>query len=171
LIKEAKDLLEKIIKDRIPGIAVVRSFADEKHAITARTIPFIALITKAGNFDKSTAQTVRYFDGNKEYQQRYVRGDRNLPVQIRCWAESEDEADRLFSRILPAIPSQWGYDGFARHIEIEWEEHSDSVKVVEKRYLSVAQVLFHAAAAMEPGEIPFFKEVVVQEGEIINQEG
>ena len=171
MITEAKNLLERIIKSRVPGIAVVRSFADEKHAITARTLPFVALVTKAGTFDGTTAQTVRYFDEKKEYQQRYVRGDRNIPIQIRCWAEKEEEADRIFSRIIPAIPSQWEYDGFARHIEIEWEEHSDSVKVVEKRYLSVAQVKFSVAAAMEPGEVPYFKEVVLEEGEIINQEG
>jgi hypothetical protein len=171
MIKEAKNLLEQIIKGRIENVTVVRSAAEESHEIMSRKFPLIALVTNPGTFDESESRTVRYFDDNKEYKQRYVRGERVLPILIRCWAAGEEDADKIFSRILPAIPSQWGYDGFVKHIEIGWEEHSDHVKNVTKTYLSVAEVRFHAAAAMKPGEVPYYTEVVLEEGEIINQQG
>jgi hypothetical protein len=172
VIKEAKNLLEKIIKEKIHGVTVVRSAADESHEIMARKFPLVALVTNPGTFDGKEARTVRYFEGEpKQYRERYVRGERVLPILVRCWAAGEDDADGIFSRILPAIPSQWVYDGFVKHIEIGWEEHSDHVKNVTKTYLSVAEVRFRAAAAMEPGEIPYYTQTVLEEGEIINQEG
>jgi len=172
VIKEAKDLLEKTIKGRNPGITVVRSAAEESQGIMARKFPLIALVTNPGTFDESEARTVRYFEGEpKQYRERYVRGDRALPILIRCWAVGEDDADKIFSRIIPAIPSQWEHDGFVKHIEIGWEEHSDHVKNVTKTYLSVVEVRFRSAAAMEPGVVPYYTEVVMEEGEIINQQG
>ena len=170
MIKEAKNLLEKIIKERIQGITVVRSAAEESHEIMSRKFPLIALVTNPGTFDGSEARTVRYFE-EKEYKERYVRGERVLPILIRCWAAGEDDADEIFSRILPAIPSQWEHDGFVKHIEIGWEEHSDHVKNVTKTYLSVAEVRFRAAAALEPGVVPFFDRTGLDDGEFINKQG
>jgi hypothetical protein len=170
VIKEAKDLLEKIIKERVQGITVVRSATEESHKIMARKFPLIALVTNPGTFDESEARTVRYFERKpKQYLERYVRGDRILPILIRCWAAGEEDADNIFSRIIPAIPSQWEHDGFVKHIEIGWEEHSDHVKNVTKTYLSVVEVRFRSAAAMEPGEVPYYTKVVLEEGEIIKQ--
>jgi len=167
VIKEAKNLLEKIIKERIQEITVVRSAAEESHEIMSRKFPLIALVTNPGTFDGAEARTVRYFEG-KEYKERYVRGERVLPILIRCWAAGEDDADEIFSHVLPAIPSQWEHDGFVKHIEIGWEEHSDHVKNVTKTYLSVVEVRFRAAAALEPGVVPYYEKTEMEGGEIAN---
>jgi hypothetical protein len=164
VIKEAKDLLQKIIQDRIEGITIVRSAAEESREIMARKFPLIALVTNSGTFDGTEARTVRYFEG-KEYKERYVRGERVLPILIRCWTANEDEADEIFSRILPAIPSQWEHGGFVKHIEIGWEEHSDHVNSVAKIYLSVAEVKFRAVAAMESKEVPVVETPILEGGD------
>jgi len=168
LISQAKGLLEKVIKQRVSGVTVVRSLAEEKKAILKRRFPLAALITNPGAFDGNEARTLRYFDKNEKHKfnQRYVRGNRNLPVLIRCWASSEAEADAAFSRIIPAIPSRWVYDNFTGSIEIGTEEHSDHSGNVTALYLSVIDVTFTAAAAMEPGELPYFEEVVLQSAEM-----
>ena len=168
MITEAKDLLEGIVKARIEKVTVVRSAMEESGAIMKRQFPLVALITNPGQFDGSEARTYRYFEGER-YEQRYARGNRNLPILLRCWSTSEAEADKVFSRILPAIPSQWDYDNFTGTIEIGTEEHSDHTGNVAKLYCSIVDVRFSVAAAMEPGEVPYYKEVVLEEGEIINQ--
>jgi hypothetical protein len=165
MIKEAKDLLQKVIQKKIPEITVIRSAAEESKNIMARNFPFIALVTNPGSFDNSEARTVRYFEG-KEYKEKYVRGERVLPILLRCWADGEDEADEIFSSILSIIPSQWECDGFVKHIEIGWEEHSDHVKNLTKLYLSVAEIKFRAVSAMEPSEVPYFNNSELVDGEI-----
>jgi hypothetical protein len=167
MITAAKNLLEGIIKRRIEGVTVVRSAAEEKQAIMARKFPLVALITNPGPFDGSEARTVRYFDKTKEhqYQERYVRGARNLPILIRCWAAGEEEADAAFSRIIPAIPSRWNYDNFTGSIEIGTEEHSDHAGNVAKLYCSIIDVRFSVAAAMEPGELPYYEQVILEGAE------
>ena len=168
MITEVKNLLEQIIKNRIEGITVVRSAAEESKNIMARKFPLAALITNPGSFDGSQAQTFRYFEG-KEYKQRYSRGNRNLPILVRCWSTGEAEADNVFSRIIPAIPSRWEYDGFTGSVEIGSEEHSDHTGNITNLYCSIAEVRFSVAAAMEPGEIPYFDKVEIEDGEIINK--
>jgi hypothetical protein len=164
MIREAKDLLEGIIKNRIAGVTVVRSAADESHAVMQRQWPLVALITNPGDFDDSEARTIRYHDEQGGgYKQRYVRGNRVLPILVRCWAAGEEEADAVFSRIIPAIPSRWECDGFTGGVEIGAEEHSDHTGNVAKLYLSVAEVRFSVAAAMDAEIIPVF-ETVEQEG-------
>ena len=166
MITEAKNLLEEIVKKRVPGVTVARSLAEEQKAYRDRKFPLVALITSPGPFSEKEAQTVRYFDENKKYQQRYVRGNRNLPIQIRCWAEGEEAADKAFSCIIPAIPSRWTYDDFTGSIEIGTEEHSDHAGNTSKLYLSVIDVRFCVAAAMEPGELPYYDNVVLEGAEI-----
>ena len=167
IITTAKNLLERVIKNRVENVTVVRSAAEEKKAILVRQFPLVALITAPGPFDDTRAQTVRYFDeGEKhKYQERYVRGNRNLPIQIRCWAAGEEAADIVFSRIIPAIPSRWVYDNFTGSIEIGTEEHSDHTGNVKELYLSVVDVRFSVAAAMEPGKVPYFEQVVLEGAE------
>ena len=169
MITEAKDLLERVIKKRIKDVTVVRSVKDEAHAVMKRQFPLIALVTNPGPFDGTEARTVRYFDEaeNHKYKQRYVRGNRNLPILLRCWSTSESEADIVFSRIIPAIPSRWVYDNFVGSIEIGTEEHSDHTGNVAMQYCSVTEIRFSVASAMEPGEVPYFEEVVLEEGEYI----
>ena len=166
MIKEAKDLLERVIRKRFPDMQVVRSAADETRAIMARRFPLVSLITNPGIFDGSQARTVRYLEGGS-YKERYVRGERVLPVLVRCWAEGEEETDAVFSRIIPAIPSQWEYDGFAKHIELGAEEHSDHAGNVNKMYLSVAEVRFRAAAAVDPKEAPYIEKAEPEGGEFV----
>jgi hypothetical protein len=150
MIKEAKDILQNVVSARVPGVAVVRSMAEEQRAVMARTWPLVSLVTNPGRFDDCEAKTVRYPDAEAGiWKERYVRGKRILPVLLRCWAEGEDAADALFSRILPAIPRKWEYDGFEGLIVIENEEHSDFVDSVNKLYLSVAEIEFSVPVALE----------------------
>ena len=171
MIREAKTLLKGIIEKTVPGITVVKSAAEESRLIMARKLPFVALITNPGTFDESEARTVRYFEGEpKQYRERYVRGHRNLPILIRCWADGEDNADALSSDIIPEIPSQWEYDGFGSHVRIEAEEHSDHASNTNKLYVSVIVATFAATAARKPDAVPFFEKVELVDGEIISHQ-
>ena len=73
MIKEAKDLLERVIKKRLPDVPVVRSAKEETHTIMARKFPLIFLITNPGTFDGTEARIFRYFEDG-QYKERYVRG-------------------------------------------------------------------------------------------------
>ncbi|MDR0708932.1 MAG: hypothetical protein LBF77_02565, partial [Spirochaetaceae bacterium] len=157
MIKEAKDLLEAVITARCPDAVTVRSALEESQALMDRKFPLVSLITNPGNFDDREAKTVKYFDeAEGMWKKRYVRGNRVLPILLRLWAEGEEAADRYFSRILPAIPRTWTYDNFEGLILINHEEHSDHTGNVAKRYLSVAEIQFTMAAAMEAELVPTF---------------
>ena len=158
MIKEAKDILQAVVSNRAPGVAVARSMAEEQHGIMARRWPLVSLVTNPGRFDDREAKTVRYPDEEAGiWKERYVRGKRILPVLLRVWAEGEDAADALFSRILPAVPRKWEYDGFEGLIVIENEEHSDFVDSVNKLYLSVAEIEFSVQVALEETDVPTIK--------------
>jgi hypothetical protein len=160
MIKEAKDILQNVLASRAPGLTVARSMAEEQRAIMARQWPLAALITNPGRFDDREAKTVRYPDAEAGlWKERYVRGKRILPILLRCWAEGEDETDALFSRILPAVPRRWEYDGFEGLIVIETEEHSDFDDNVNKLYLSVAEIQFSVPVALEEEIVPTFTSV------------
>ena len=169
MIREAKTLLEGIIKEVSPGITIVKSVAEESKGIMARKFPLVSLITNPGKFDNSEARTIRYFEDNdpKRYRERYVRGHRKLPILIRCWEEGEDKADELVSNIIPELPSQWECNGFSSHVEIGVEEHSDHTGNLNKPYVSVIEVLFISIAARKPKDVPVI-ETVVSEGDDIS---
>jgi hypothetical protein len=168
MITEAKDLLEKVVKKMIPNATVVRSGAEESKQVLARKFPLAALITNPGKFDGTAARTYRYFvdEEKHKYKQRYARGNRNVPVLLRCWAANETEADKAFSKIIPAIPSRWNYDDFTGEIDITYEEHSDHAGNVTNLYCSVVEVVFTAQAAMDVVDMPYFNEVEMQGGEM-----
>ena len=160
MIKEAKDILQNMVASRAPGVAVVRSAAEEQHAIMARTVPLVSLITNPGRFDDREAKTYRCWDAEAgTYLQRYVRGSRKLPVLLRVWAKDEEAADALFSRLLPAVPRKWELDGFEGLVVIEGEEHSDYVDNVSALYLSVAEIQFSVPVALEEEIVPTFQTV------------
>jgi hypothetical protein len=126
----------------------------------ARTWPLVTLVTNPGNFDDRTAKTFRYADVEAgTLKQRTIRGSRILPILLRCWAEGEDAADELFSRIIPAIPRKWEYDGFEGTIVINHEEHSDFVDSVTKLYMSVAEIQFTVTVALDEEIVPTIKTV------------
>ena len=160
MIKEAKDILQNAIAQRAPEIKIVRSIAEEQRAIMARQTPLVSLVTNPGRFDDREAKTVRYADvQNQTLKQRYVRGSRTLPVLIRLWAEGEDAADALFSRILPAVPRKWEYDNFEGTVLISAEEHSDFEDSANKLYLSVAEVQFTVPVALDEELVPTITSV------------
>ena len=160
MIKEAKDILQNAVVSRAPGVTIVRSMAEEQRAIMARQWPLASLITNPGKFDDREAKTVRYADAEAQtLKQRYVRGNRTLPVLLRLWAEGEDAADELFSRILPAVPRRWEYDNFEGTILISAEEHSDFEDTVNKLYLSVVEIQFTVPVALDEEIVPTFQTV------------
>jgi hypothetical protein len=162
VIKEVKDILEKIVTERIPGIEIARSVAGESRAIMARKFPLAALVTARGGFDDREARTYRYYDeADETWKQRYVRGSRFLPISLRVWGEKEEDVDPLFSRILPAVPRHWQYDGFEGLIVINGEEHSDSVDSVAGTYLSAAEIQFTVDVALEEETVPTIHSVEV----------
>jgi hypothetical protein len=167
MIQAAKEVLEGAIKERVPAVVVVRSAAEETRAIMARQFPLAALVTNPGKFDDRTAGTARY--ANTETNtlvQRYIRGSRIVPILVRVWAEGEEAADDVFSRILPAIPRKWEYDGFEGLIVINAEEHSDHTGNTAKQYVSVAEVQFTVRVALDEEIVPSFK-MAAAEPEIV----
>jgi hypothetical protein len=157
MIQAAKDVLEGAIKARVPSVNIVRSAADESRAIMARQFPLASLITNPGKFDDRTAGMARFANTDTNtLVQRYIRGSRILPILVRVWAEGEEEADEVFSRILPAIPRKWEYDGFEGLIVINAEEHSDHTGNTAKQYVSVAEVQFTVQVALNEETVPTF---------------
>jgi hypothetical protein len=155
MIKEAKDVLEKAVRECIPEAVIVRSIAEESQSMMTRKLPVIAIITDMGTFDDRTARTDRYADAESgTLKQRYVRGKRILPLLLRCWAEGEEKTDELFSRILPAIPRHWTYDGYEGLIVINHEEHSDHADSLNKLYVSLAEIQFAVDVAMAEELVP-----------------
>ena len=157
MIRAAKDALEGAIRARVPSVNIVRSAAEETRAIMARRFPLAALVTNPGRFDDRTAGTARYANTDTNtLVQRYIRGSRILPILVRVWAEGEEEADEVFSRVLPAIPRKWEYDGFEGLIVINAEEHSDHTGNTAKQYVSVAEVQFTVQVALDEEIVPTF---------------
>jgi hypothetical protein len=155
MIKEAKDVIETVIRERITDAVIARSVAEESRAFMAQKYPLIALITNHGRFDDRTARTNRYADETSgTWKQRYVRGSRIVPILLRCWAEGEEATDKVFSRILPAIPRKWEYDGFEGLILINYEEHSNCTDSMSKLYLSIAEIQLTVDVATEEEEVP-----------------
>ena len=170
MITEIKDLLTAVIARRSSAATVVRSVKKESTAIMSRTFPLIALITNPGAFDGAAARTVRYYDDQTaSWKERYVRGNRVLPVVLRCWDTSEDATDVLFSRIIPAIPSRWEYDNFVGDVEIGSEEHSDHAGHAAGVFLSVVEVRFSAPAALEEGLIPTIDQITLEDAEVAHR--
>ena len=160
MIKEAKDILQNAIAQRAPEIKIVRSIAEEQRAIMARQTPLVSLVTNPGRFDDREAKIVRYADvQNQTLKQRYIRGNRTLPVLVRLWAEGEDTADNLFSRIIPAIPRKWEYDSLEGSVLISAEEHSDFADSVNNLYLSVAEIQFTVPVALDEELVPTIQTI------------
>jgi hypothetical protein len=170
MIKEIKDLLETIVLERIPGIPIVRSVSAEKQTITAHQFPFVALVTNPGRFDDREARVCRYADVEAgTWKQRTVRGSRIIPILLRCWTAGEEEADALFSRILPAVPRRWKHDGFEGFVLINREEHSDHTGNVLKLYVSVAEIEFRIDIALDEVIVPTIDQTAVEPGTNANQ--
>jgi hypothetical protein len=139
--------------------------AQEQEAVMSRICPYVSLITNPGGFDDRTAKTVRYADADaKTWKQRYVRGERWLPIQMRCWAEGEEAADAIFSRLLPAIPRHWEYDGFEGSVLINGEEHSDHSGNTGKLYVSIAEIEFAVDVATGEEIVPTIDQIVNEGG-------
>jgi hypothetical protein len=165
MIKEAKDVLEQAVSKRVPGVVIVRSAAEVSRAIMGRQFPLVSLITNPGKFDDREAKLVRWYDGEAQsWKQRYVRGNRSVPILLYCWGKNEEETDVLFSRILPAIPRQWKYDGFDGLVVIEREEHSDHADSLSSVYASVAEIRFTIFSALEEEAVPTIAASEIEPG-------
>jgi hypothetical protein len=154
MIKEVKDILREVILGLFPGMTVVRSAKEESQAIMGRQFPLVALITNPGKFDDRRAKTYRYGDGAGNLVQQQVRGNRQLPLMMRVWAEGEEATDALFSAIIPAIPRVFSYDGFEGTVTIAGEEHSDHAGNTSRLFVSVAAIEFAVDVATAPEAVP-----------------
>jgi hypothetical protein len=171
MVKAAKDILEAVIHERIPDATVVRNRADEGRAVMARKWPLVSLITQPGKFDDRMAKLVRYPDEESgELKQRYVRGVRQLPILVSVWAQGEDEADEIFSRLVPYIPRRWEYDDFGGTVLINSEEHSDFADNVSNLYCSILETQFQVETAGDAEIVPSFTSVEA-ESDIQPEEG
>jgi hypothetical protein len=159
VIREVKDILENVVIGLYPEMTVARSAKEESQAVMGRRFPLVALITNPGRFDDRKAKTLRYGDGNGALFQRQIRGARQIPILLRVWAEGEDAADEIFSRIIPAIPRVFAYDDFEGLVTIEGEEHSDHAGNTNRLFVSVAEVAFAVDVATEPEAVPVINVV------------
>jgi hypothetical protein len=167
VIKEAKDVLQSVVEAKAPEAHIARSGAEESRLIMARQYPIVSLITNPGRFDETEARLYRYFNNESGmWQQRYARGARSVPVLLRVWAEGEDAADALFSRIIPAIPRRWVCDDFRGYVSVKSEEHSDFVDNVSKLYSSVAEIVFSVPVAGDVEPVPTFDKIETEQPEI-----
>jgi hypothetical protein len=170
MIKEIKDLLETVIATRIAGITIVRSLPEEERAIMTRKWPLVSLVTNPGRFDDREARVFRYADmEGGTWKQRNVRGSRIIPVLVRCWAAGEDATDAIFSRVIPAIPRRWQYDGFEGFILINREEHTDHTDSISDLYLSVAEIEFRIDVAFDEEIVPTIDQTEIEPGVNANQ--
>ncbi|MDR2048600.1 MAG: hypothetical protein LBP69_04025 [Treponema sp.] len=173
MIKQAKDVLQNVIdavlSDTAGEYVVVRSKAREQQSIMSRKWPVLSLITDGGTFDDREARVWRYKDAEaKTFKERYIRGKRTLYIQMRCWAEGEDETDLLFSRLLPEIPRYWTYDGIDGLVRIGIEEHSDDTGNLSKLFLSVTVIEFSVDVAGREKSTPTIRQQELQPGESDN---
>jgi hypothetical protein len=160
MVKTAKDILEAVVRGRVPGVTVVRNRAAESRAVMARQWPLVSLITQPGKFDDRMAKLVRYADETTgTLKQRYVRGVRQLPILVSVWAKGEDDADEVFSRFVPAIPRRWEYDNFGGTVLINNEEHSDFADNISNMYCSILETQFQVETAGDEEIVPSFTSV------------
>ncbi|HWR11957.1 MAG TPA: hypothetical protein VN445_09050 [Rectinemataceae bacterium] len=150
MVKEAKDLLNAMLLENAAlGLSltkVVRNAADEKQAVMERAHPFASLITSPGSFNNDTSG-IRSFKGEDGVVKKYLRGDWSLPIAIRIWAKTEEDADAIVSAFMPYIPHRWVYQGIEGTIEIQRTEASDFASAMSGQYVAAVVVSFTAAAA------------------------
>jgi len=150
MIKEAKDLVETVLlENAATGLSltkVVRNAAAEKQAVHERAHPFASLITAPGSFDNDTSG-LRSFKSSSGIEKKYLRGEWSLPIQIRIWAKTEEDADSIVSAFMPFIPHRWAYQGIDGTVEIQRTEASDFASAMSEQYVAAVVVVFTAAMA------------------------
>lgn len=160
MIKEAKDLIQSIIPEALVK-KVVRDGIEEKKALSNKELPFLALITNPGGFDETEAKYIKFKEDGALFQ-RYIRGTRTLPIVIRVWAESEDEADEILSEIIVQMPRFWNCDGLQGRVDILNEEHSDYSTRLLGKYLSALEISFSVEVGKEKEQIQTFNSVLTE---------
>lgn len=157
MIVEAKNLLQGILEGHpSTGLAlsvIVRNAADEKMAISGRKHPFASLITYPGTFD-GTGSGIKAFRAGAVIVKKLVRGIAKLPVIIRIWAKTEDDADAIVSAFLPFIPHRWTYKGIEGTVEIVRTEASDFASKLSGQYVAAVVVEFSCPIAANTTDLP-----------------
>jgi hypothetical protein len=158
MIVEAKDLLQGVLENH-PATslvlnAIVRNAAEEKMAVSGRKHPFAALITYPGTFD-GTESGIRAFKSDAgAVEKKFVRGEARLPVIVRVWAKTEDDADAIVSAFLPFIPHRWTYKGITGKVEIVRTEASDFASKLSEQYIAAVVVEFSCPIAVNTADLP-----------------
>ena len=166
MIKEIKDLLESIITtySPVPVTKIVRNMKDTRGQLSARSYPFVSLLTLKGSFDERFAQeSFKYLDpADQTFKTRVIRGKRCLPILIKVWATNEEMADNIVSTLIPYIPRRWEHDGLDGEIKIDVEEHSDHGGNVTDGYESVLVVTFNMRVGTVPVVLPTIRKAESQ---------
>jgi hypothetical protein len=155
MIVECKNILSEAIAAFTQVQLIVRSVVDEKKLLSERSFPFCSLITLPGKFDDRSTKLVKILDTiRRQWTMHQVRGTRNLPIQIRIFTKSEEEASSLAHDIIRNIPLTFEYNGKQGKISIGEEEHSDHVTRLTEKYLSLIIVMFSVEVAADPVDLP-----------------
>ncbi|OHD22774.1 MAG: hypothetical protein A2Y38_20110 [Spirochaetes bacterium GWB1_59_5] len=158
MITEAKDILASVLTAH-PAVGlsltrIVRSAADEKKAVLERAHPFASLISAPGSFDNTTSRRAARTASGGGVEKYFIRGTRRLPIGIRVWAKTENDADAIVSAFLPFIPHRWAAEGAEGVVEIKKTDASDFASAVSGHYVMMVEVAFSLDVAMPGGERP-----------------
>lgn len=155
MIAASKDILAGVIAMHasISAERVARSAARERELHDERAYPFAALIAADGSFENSP-RTVRYEDkAAGSIMERFIRGTRTVPIEVRLWAESEAAGGRLAHHVIRHIPTRWDYDGLGGEIEVADESHTDNVANITDEYAISILVRFSVPVAADAESI------------------
>lgn len=156
VVFEAKKLIEDLVKTRFnKTLKVVKSMKDEKNLINSKNRKFISIITADGKFDNKPAGSDKYISENKRYES-FLRGARIPLIEIRVYANNEEESDFILEEILRNLPIKWKLGRYEGSIDIISEHNSDWTTNLIDFHLQSAVCRFEMSIATDPIEIPTF---------------
>jgi len=119
-----KDFIEEIIKkysyknDRGMEVKIVKNARDEDKLRTNRQFPFFSLLTANGSVEeKGISNYVNWKENGKEWS-AYIRGILKMPLEVRVFAETEEEANNLLFETIRNVPDKWQLGNYKDRIEL-----------------------------------------------------
>ena len=119
-----KDFIEDIIKEKSyknekgKEVIVVRNKRDEDNLKSNKGFPFFSLLTATGCIEeKGISNNVEWREDGKLWK-AYIRAILKLPLEIRVFASSEEEANKLLFDVVKYIPDKWQLGNYVNKIEL-----------------------------------------------------